>query len=268
MGDTTIDPPDTAKWDRELIKRVIDFTRPIAKRYFRSEVRDLDNIPSGGVLVVSNHSGGLLSMDIPIFAVDFYDKFGYDRPLHPLTHDMLVTGLKAEFLMRTGIIRANSANAASALGTGAVALVYPGGDYDVYRPTMSQNKIDFNGRAGYVRTAIEAGVPIVPAVSIGGQETQLYLTRGMWLAERLGLKRLLRTQVLPITFGFPFGLSAVIPINVPLPTKIVTEVLAPIDITAQFGEDPDIHEVDAHIRAVMQAALDRLARERRLPVLG
>ncbi len=73
---------------------------------------------------------------------------------------------------------------------------------------------------------------------------------------------------MPITFGFPFGLSAVIPINLPLPTKVVTEVLAPIDITAQFGADPDIDEVDAHIRAVMQAALDRLACERRLPVLG
>ncbi len=178
MSDTTIDRPDTAKWDSKLMERVIGFTRPIAKRYFRSEVRGLDNIPPGGVLVVANHSGGMLSMDIPIFAVDFYDKFGYDRPLYPLTHDIVFTDLTAEFLMRTGIVRANRVNAASALKTGAVALVFPGGDYDVYRPSMSRNKIDFDGRAGYVRTAIEAGVPIVPAVSIGGQETQLYLTRG------------------------------------------------------------------------------------------
>jgi hypothetical protein len=45
-------------------------------------------------------------------------------------------------------------------------------------------------------------------------------------------------------------------------------VLEPIDIAEQFGEDPDIDEVDAHVRHVMQVALDKLAKERRLPVLG
>jgi 1-acyl-sn-glycerol-3-phosphate acyltransferase len=106
-------------------------------------------------------------------------------------------------------------------------------------------------------------------VSIGGQETQLYLTRGTWLAQRLGpIARAARTKILPISFGFPFGLSVVIPPNLPLPAKIVTEVLEPIDIIAQFGENPDIAAVDAHVREVMQRALDRLARKRRLPILG
>jgi hypothetical protein len=68
--------------------------------------------------------------------------------------------------------------------------------------------------------------------------------------------------------GFPFGLSAVVPPNVPLPTKIVMQVLAPIDVRAEFGEDPDTDEVDAHVRRVMQKALDTLAKERRLPVIG
>ena len=67
--------------------------------------------------------------------------------------------------------------------------------------------------------------------------------------------------------GFPFGLS-VGAVNLPLPTKIVTQVLAPVDVTAQYGEHPDVGAVDAHIRALMQTALDQLARERRFPVLG
>ena len=45
-------------------------------------------------------------------------------------------------------------------------------------------------------------------------------------------------------------------------------VLPAIDIVAEFGEDPDIDEVDAHVRHVMQRALDELAAERRLPILG
>ena len=115
-------------------------------------------------------------------------------------------------------------------------------------------------------------MPIVPAVSIGAQEDQLYLTRGRWLARRLGLnrleRRLFRTDILPVAFGFPFGLSVVVPVNIPFPTKIVTLVLPPIDIVAKFGAHPVVAEVDAHVRSVMQSALTRLAHRRRLPILG
>jgi hypothetical protein len=75
-------------------------------------------------------------------------------------------------------------------------------------------------------------------------------------------------EILPISFGFPFGLSMIFPPNLPLPSKIVTKVLEPINVRAEFGEDPDVEEVDLHVRAVMQAALDELARERRFPLLG
>jgi 1-acyl-sn-glycerol-3-phosphate acyltransferase len=120
-----------------------------------------------------------------------------------------------------------------------------------------------------VKAALNAGVPIVPAVGIGGQETQIFLTRGTWLAKRLGpIARLARTKIVPVSFGFPFGLSLVVPPNIPLPSKIVMKVLPAIDLTAEFGDDPDIDEIDAHVRHVMQRALDELASERRLPILG
>ena len=51
-------------------------------------------------------------------------------------------------------------------------------------------------------------------------------------------------------------------------TKIVTQVLAPIDIATKFGDDPDVAEIDAHVRIVMQDALESLARDRRFPILG
>jgi 1-acyl-sn-glycerol-3-phosphate acyltransferase len=242
--------------------------RPLIKGYHRAEVRGLESFPPGGALVVSNHSGGLFAMDVPVFATGFYEKFGYERPVYTLSHDVIFTGPTADFFIKTGFIRANHENADEALRSGGVVVVFPGGDYDVYRPTLSENKIDFDGRTGYVKAALHAGVPIVPAVGIGGQETQLYLSRGEWLAKTLRLDKLLRSKILPISFGFPFGLSAVLPVNVPLPSKIVMQVLPPIDIVAEFGEDPDIDEVDGHVRHVMQRALDELAEERRLPVLG
>jgi 1-acyl-sn-glycerol-3-phosphate acyltransferase len=262
------DDADIGKFDPGMTQRTIGGMRPFLKTYFRSEVRGLDSFPPGGALVVANHSGGMFPMDVPIFTVDFYDKFGYDRPVYTLSHDVLFSGFMGDYFRRTGYIRANRENAAKALRTGGVVVVFPGGDYDAYRPTMSENVIDFNGRKGYVSTAIEAGVPIVPMVSIGGQETQFYLTRGTWLARTLQLKRLMRSEILPLSFGFPFGLTIPIAPNLPLPSKIVTQVLEPIDIAEEFGEDPDVDAVDDHVRSVMQQGLGELAAERRFPILG
>jgi 1-acyl-sn-glycerol-3-phosphate acyltransferase len=277
MSPTDVDPSDNSgdistgeitKWDPGLTERVMGMLRPLIKGWHRSEVRGLESFPPGGALVVSNHSGGLFPMDVPVFATGFYEHFGYDRPVYTLSFDLIFVGPTADFFRKTGFIPANHENADEALRSGGVVVVFPGGDYDVYRPTDARNKIDFGGRTGYIRAAINAGVPIVPTVGIGGQESQIYLTRGTEVAKLLRLDKLLRAKILPVSFGFPFGLSAVLPVNVPLPTKIVQQVLDPIDIIAEFGEDPDIDEVDAHVRHVMQRALDKLARERRLPVIG
>jgi 1-acyl-sn-glycerol-3-phosphate acyltransferase len=266
-NDEGIEDSALAQWDPELAARLVGILRPIAKRYFRSEVRNLERIPATGALLVSNHSGGTVATDMPILAVDFYDTFGYNRPLYTLSHDILSVGLTKQFFLRAGFIPASRDNAARALAADALVMVFPGGDHDAMRPTLQQNTIDFHGRTGYAKTAVEAGVPIVPVVSIGGQETQFFLTRGSWLAKRLGLKRLLRSDLFPVSIGFPFGVS-IGAVNVPLPSKIITQVLAPIDVTARFGKNPDIAEVDAHVRTVMQTALDELARARRLPILG
>jgi 1-acyl-sn-glycerol-3-phosphate acyltransferase len=263
---------DVEKWDATLTEHVVGLTRPVVKRYFRSEMRGMENIPEGACLVVSNHSGGVVTPDMSVFAVAYYDTYGYQRPLFTLGHDLLFAGPAGELLKRTGVIRATRDNAVAALAAGGVVLVFPGGDYDAYRPTLSKNAISFGGRTGYVSTAMEAGVPIVPAVSIGAQEGQLYLTRGRWLSRALGVvnlgRRLTRSDMLPITFGFPFGLSVLLPVNLPLPTKIVMQVLPSVDIAAEFGEYATVAQVDMHIRSAMQKALWSLAGNRRFPIVG
>jgi 1-acyl-sn-glycerol-3-phosphate acyltransferase len=268
VNSSDIEPSAIRKWDPELTERLMGLIRPVIKGWHRAEVRGLDDFPPGGALVVANHSGGLFAMDVPVFATDFYATFGYGRAVYTLSHDILFAGPTGDFLKRTGFIPASHENADEALRAGGVVVVFPGGDYDVYRPTMSANKIDFDGRTGYVRAALNTGVPIVPSVSIGGQENQLFLSRGEWLAKAIRLDKLIRAKILPVSFGFPFGFSMILPVNLPLPTKIVTQVLPPIDVVAKFGEDPDVSEVDAHVREVMQQALDTLATERRLPVIG
>jgi 1-acyl-sn-glycerol-3-phosphate acyltransferase len=260
--------PEVAKWDPGFTRQVLAVAGTAVRRYFRAEVQGIDRMPAaGGALVVSNHSGGMLTPDVLVFAPEFYRHFGFDRPLYTLAHYGIFIGPLGNLLRRTGVIEATRGNAARALRSGAVVLVFPGGDYDSYRPTFTANVIDFAGRKGYVRTAIETGVPIVPTVSVGAQQTQLFLARGDSIARRLGLTRA-RMEILPLSVGFPFGPSVIFPPNLPLPAKITTRVLDPIDVVAEFGEDPDVDEVDLHVRAVMQRALDELSRRRRLPFLG
>lgn len=263
---------DIGRWDPALTKRVVDIIRPLVKVYHRTEVHGLEHIPAGRCLLVGNHSGGLTTPDFAIFAVDYYEKFGYDRPLYVLAHDTLALGPAGGLLPRLGVIRACEANAEAALAQDVPVMVFPGGDYEVYRSTLHENVIDFGGHTGYVEAAIAARAPIVPVVSIGGQETQLFLARGRRLSRALGLskweRKVFRTDILPVSFGFPFGLSVLLPVNMPLPSKIVNEVLAPIDVIGQWGEHPDPVKIDGRVRRVMQAALDRMARARRFPIIG
>ena len=90
-----------------------------------------------------------------------------------------------------------------------------------------------------------------------------------WLAQLLGADRLLRLKVLPISLAVPWGLNIGDFFgHIPLPAKITVEVLEPIDVREQFGDDPDLDEVYDYVTRVMQETLDTLAAERRFPVIG
>ena len=71
--------------------------------------------PTGGALVVSNHSGGLLTPDPLILGPAFFDKFGYDRPLYTLAHYGVFFTPFRSYLGRIGAIHASPENAVKAL---------------------------------------------------------------------------------------------------------------------------------------------------------
>lgn len=148
-------------------------------------------------------------------------------------------------------------------------LVYPGGDYETFRPTWHSDRIEFGGRRGFIKLALERGVPIVPVVAIGGQETALFATRGERAAEVTGWSKLTRIKVLPVALGPPFGLSVLdLPPRLPIPAKITVEVQQPIDLVDRFGPDPDHERVYNEITGEMQETLSDLQGERTAPVVG
>jgi 1-acyl-sn-glycerol-3-phosphate acyltransferase len=187
--------------------------------------------------------------------------------VYQLAHNLVVSAPPLGWLRKFGTVAANPENARLALESGAALLVYPGGDYEVFRPSWERNVVDFGGRKGYVRLARDAGVPIVPVASVGGQETALFLDRGQWLAKLLMVDKLLRLKSVPISLALPWGLNiSDLAGHIPLPAKITIEVQEPIDVEDIEAADDDV--IHDKVEASLQAGVDRLAAERRFPVIG
>jgi 1-acyl-sn-glycerol-3-phosphate acyltransferase len=263
------DDPLTER-DPEYIRQTLPTYKAITGAYFRPKVRGLEQIPAEGpALLVGNHSGGTLIADTFAFAYAFYDYFGPERRFHQLAHDLVFKVPGLALLRKYGTVPARHENAAAALRRGAAVLVYPGGDWETYRPSWRSGEIDFGGRSGFARLALTHEVPIVPVVAIGGQETALFLTRGEGLARRLRLDRLFRLKVLPFQIAPPFGVTVLdLPGRIPLPSQVTIQVLPSIDIREQLGEEAGERAVYELVTTQMQAALDELSVERDLPVVG
>jgi len=261
---------DLDERDPDFIRERLPLMWLIASIWYRGEVRGLGNIPdSGPVLLVGNHSGGNMTPDTIIFTLAFSTYFGVERHFYQLAHNLVLSMPTLGSLRKFGTVAASPKNSEKALESGAALLVYPGGDYEVHRPIWQRNRVDFGNRKGFIRLALEQNVPIVPVVSIGGQETALFLSRGERLARLLALDRMFRLKVLPISLAVPWGLNIGDMLgHLPLPAKITIETLPAIDLRAEFGPDPDVDEIYDHVQRLMQDTLDALAAERRFPVLG
>jgi 1-acyl-sn-glycerol-3-phosphate acyltransferase len=259
---------DLDQRDSDYIRDQLPGLWLLASLYFRADVRGLDRIPATGpVLLVGNHSGGNLPPDTFVFTLAFCSYFGVERPFYQLAHNLVVSMPGLGSLRTFGTVAANHDNARLALESGAALLVYPGGDYEVFRPSWKRHEVDFGGRKGYVKLAREAGVPIVPIAAVGGQEAALFLDRGQWLAKLLMVDKMARLKSVPILLAPPWGLavSDMVP-RLPLPTKIAIEVQDPIDADDIASSDDDV--INDKVLNSLQVGVDRLAAERRFPVIG
>jgi 1-acyl-sn-glycerol-3-phosphate acyltransferase len=256
---------DLDERDPDFIREDLPGLWMLASLYFRAEVRGLEHIPEEGpVLLVGNHSGGNLTPDTTVFTLAFSTYFGVERRFHQLAHNLVLSMPGLGRLRKYGTVAATHENAERALDVGAALLVYPGGDYEVHRPSWESARVDFGGRRGFIRLAQRKRVPLVPVVAIGGQETALFLSRGERLAKLLGLDRMLRLKVLPVSIALPWLLNVGDMLgHWPLPAKITIQVLPPINV-----QDMDVDDAYELVVDRMQATLTGLQEERSLPVLG
>jgi 1-acyl-sn-glycerol-3-phosphate acyltransferase len=265
----------------ETVKRSHRILSPLMKKYFRSEVRGMERVPSSQTIVVTHHDGGVLPINGIAFGVAWYEHFNFERPMYVLTHDLLhsLWGAFSRLLADSGLVRADREMMNAALATGESVMLFPGAARESFRPYWRRCDIDLGGRSGFVAQAIRWELPITPVVSAGSHETVIVLAGGGSVAKKLGIPKLVRSaDVLPVLAGLPWGVWALpfLP-QIPLPAKLTAEVLPPIwlpdalkrKLKPSDADNPEV--VRAGFDVVvgrMRERLRELYKERSWPILG
>jgi 1-acyl-sn-glycerol-3-phosphate acyltransferase len=247
---------------------------PWVESYFRIKVEGHKNLPSDPFLGVGNHGGGFMVPESVAWMMH-YATLGRKPNMLGLVHEFyfdLGHAPIAAAARKAGAIKANFDTAHRALDNGFALQVYPGGDHDTCKTFNERNLITFYGRKGYIRLALQSGVPIVPIVAIGGHETMFVLWDGEPVARALRLDKIFKLQVFPLQVTFPWGLQFGLPLpHLPLPAQITISILPPIHLnqySPQDAKDPYVlAEIDREVRMHMQFELNRLA-EGRIPIIG
>jgi len=266
------DPDQIRETDPRAAAVVVPLLR-LLRCYFRAEVSGLEHLPVGPALLVGNHNAGITMMEPFLLGLAWHLRERGEDDLYFLGHDVLVTlPILRELLTRLGLIRASARTTERALRAGKKVVVFPGGNYEAFRPYWERHEVDFKGRTGFVALALKNQVPIVPVMSLGGHETLLVLSRGERLARWLGLRERLRNDSCPIFLDLPWELGVGPIFHFPLPSKLVIEVGAPVDLEGHGlpdAEDPIVlGKLGERVRAEIQRMMTRRAAERRWPVLG
>ncbi len=253
----------------EIIELLIKIFKPLFWHYFQPIINGLEHIPPGPGLFVGNHNGAMLMPDLFIFGMALHEQFGVDGLPYGMGHKKGIgLPLLNQLFLPIGAVRGCQHNAKKLLSAGEKVLTYPGGDLDSMRSYWDRKRINFGKRRGYIRLALEARVPIIPVVSSGAHETLFILNDGQWLAQNMGLGRLLKTKTWPIVFCLPWGLwIGPPPPHFPFPSLINIEVLEPVRFKHEGSEAASnseyVETCHKHVHTIMEASLKRLVATRR-----
>jgi 1-acyl-sn-glycerol-3-phosphate acyltransferase len=266
-------PATPADRDPAFLGQLMPAFRWLADHWFRWQCHGVANVPrEGPVLMVGNHSGGLMIFDGILAMLALWEDQGPDRAMHPLAHWFVHRDeVVRRYALKAGAMPASPESAHAILQAGGIAAVYPGSDRDVFRPFRDRNRVVLGGRSGFVKVALRERVPLVPVVTTGAHEQFIVLTTGEGVARLLGLRRRVKTNLMPLVLSVPWGLTLGIMPYLPLPTQITTDFLPPFrwpDLPPEAADDPEVvANCYREVESAMQAAMDRRAAGR-IPWLG
>jgi 1-acyl-sn-glycerol-3-phosphate acyltransferase len=228
--------------------------------WFRVELQNVENVPDeGGALLVSNHSGAL-PPDAPMIMHGIHTEHPRPRPVYMLGEHWF-KGYPGVGMItnKIGLVPAHPANAQRLLcDEGRLALVFPEGQKGSRKLYWQRYKLRRFGRGGFVRTAMRAGVPIVPIAVVGAEEAMPIFAHVPLLQRLTGL------IYFPINHAFPhFGLAAGL---MYMPAKFKIRFMDPVDLSSYGPEDADdvalVQTISEEIRATIQREVDDLVASR------
>ncbi|KAF3886693.1 MULTISPECIES: lysophospholipid acyltransferase family protein [Nostocales] len=264
------------KREEQFIESLMPVWEWFYRYYFRVKTDGWHHIPlQEKVLLVGSHNGGMASPDLHMMAYDWFGRFGTQRLVYGLMHSYAwkISPYTSHLAAKAGAIIAHPKMASAALDRNASVLVYPGGQYDMFRPHSQRYKINFANNKGFIKLALQKEVPIIPVISVGAHDTLIILGDFYPVAQQLhqwGLPWLLDIdpKVFPIYLGLPWGLSVGPLPNFPLPVQIHTRICPPI-IFEKYGKDAAkdrnyVAECYDLVYTQMQQDLDRLVNDVRM----
>ena len=236
-----VDPLDWRLPQRDF-DRALQLAR-VMRRYFRPIYTGFEHLRSRqGMMLVTNH--GLFGLDMPLLQLGVHEIA--QRQLRSFSdHVLFVIPPVRRALMSLGVCEGTPAVAHRLLKRGEIAFTCPGGAREALAPACDRYKLDWDGRFGFVRSAIRAGAAIVPLASIGSDEMYRQLIDanaakatpvGQLIARLLGEK-----YVLPLYAGIG---------PLPLPQRLHFLAGTPIQVPA----DPAAADDDALVRTLHAAA--------------
>ena len=179
--------------------------------------------------------------------------------------------LVGTYFRKMGVLPAAPDSMAAALAAGHDVALWPGGEVDSLRHWVRRDEAILAGRKGFVRLAINAGVPIVPISTIGGPDSMPVLATGRRLAKLLQLDKVARLKMFPIALSAPWVIGPALLPEVPLPTKIRTAFQEPVEVDTdpeRAGDEEYVAAKYEEVRESIQHGVHVLARRRRFPVFG
>ena len=146
---------DEFGFDPQITEILTGAVEPLAEKWFRLEVRGIENIPAeGGALLVANHSGTVpIDGIITGYAVKKYS----GRNLRPLGADLVFAlPFIGQLARKVGATLACTADAERLLTGGELAAVWPEGFKGIGKPFSERYKLQRFGRGGFVSSAMRA----------------------------------------------------------------------------------------------------------------
>lgn len=251
---------DQFGFDPEFTERLyLPVVRWVANNWFRVEVRGAENLPdTGSALLVSNHAGAMPLDGLVLHSV-VHDAIG--RHTRMLGADLIfTTPFSHDFARRIGTTVACREDAARLLESDQLVSVFPEGFKGLGKLYSERYRLKRFGRGGFVATAIEAQVPIVPVSIVGSEEIFPLVANLPSLAKALGF------PYFPVTPLFPwFGVLGMIP----LPSKWIIDFSEPVptdQLAPGAADDPmTVFGITDQVRITIQNRLHTLLEDRPNP---